>query len=68
MFREGDTSSVGKQNLWLFLHKTEKQNLMDNKIALCYEICENPNLLKLSGVSELRIKNQLDEGYQLCIN
>ena len=48
------------------LKKIEKQNLLDKKIVLCREICDNTALLKQVGVSEQRINSVLEEARQLC--
>jgi hypothetical protein len=48
------------------LTKKEKQILLDNNIVLCREICDKPASLKLANISELRIKNVLEEGRILC--
>ena len=48
------------------LSRNEKQNLLDNKIVLCREICEDPKLLHNAGVNEIRMKKVLEEGHLLC--
>lgn len=48
------------------LSRNEKQKLLDNKIVLCREICEHPEVLKQAGVSKIRLKSVLEEGHQLC--
>lgn len=48
------------------LRKTEKIFLLENKIVLCKEICENPRWLKEAGITEERIKEILEEGSLLC--
>ncbi len=50
------------------LKKNEKIDLLDKKVVLCKEICQNPKLLKSVGVSEERIKGILEEGTALCKN
>ena len=47
------------------LTKTEKQNLLDRKIVLCKEICDNEQYLVQAGVNQSRIKNVLKESQQL---
>ena len=48
------------------LTKGEKQNLLTSNIVLCREICDHPDILKNAGVDDVRIKNVLDEGMELC--
>lgn len=48
------------------LSKIEKQHLLDRKIVLCKEICDNPQYLIPAGVSPSRVKSVLEEGQQLC--
>ncbi len=48
------------------LTKIEKQLLLDKKIVLCKEICDNKQLLIQAGVTPGRIKSVLEEGKQLC--
>jgi len=48
------------------LTKTEKQQLLQNNIVLCREICSNEGHLRKIGVSPSRIKSILEEGHQLC--
>lgn len=48
------------------LTKTEKQSLLDRKIVLCKEICDNEQYLVQAGVNPTRIKNVLEEATQLC--
>ncbi|MGZ5281047.1 MAG: PD-(D/E)XK nuclease superfamily protein [Bacteroidia bacterium] len=48
------------------LSKHEKQNLLDSKVVLCREICDDPALLKVAGINEERIKGILEESYELC--
>jgi hypothetical protein len=48
------------------LTKTEKQQLLKNKVVLCKEICNNKNHLSAIGVTPSRIKSILNEGHQLC--
>lgn len=45
---------------------TEKQRLLDDKIVLCSQICENPGLLLKISIREPRLKKVLEEGHQLC--
>lgn len=48
------------------LTKVEKQRLLDAKIVLCKEICNNPNLLVTHGVSTKRLDTVLKEAQTLC--
>lgn len=48
------------------LTKTEKQRLLDRKIVLCKEICDNEQYLAQAGINPTRIKSVLEEGNQLC--
>ena len=50
------------------LSKSEKQTLLNNKIVLCSEVCQNPSLLKDAGLGEQRIKLILKEAQALCQN
>lgn len=48
------------------LTKIEKQQLLENDIVLCKEICDNENHLTTIGIESSRIKSILEEGRQLC--
>jgi len=48
------------------LTKIEKQQLLENNVVLCKEICDNENHLNTIGVKPSRIKSILEEGHQLC--
>lgn len=48
------------------LTKTEKQNLLEKKIVLSKEICDNKQHLIHAGVNPTRVKSVLDEAAQLC--
>lgn len=48
------------------LTKIEKQQLLENNVVLCKEICDNENHLNTIGVKPSRIKLILEEGHQLC--
>jgi hypothetical protein len=48
------------------LTKIEKQSLLDRKIVLCKEICDNEQYLVQAGVNPTRIKSVLEEATQLC--
>ncbi|MFV5703652.1 restriction endonuclease [Flavobacterium sp. XS2P12] len=48
------------------LTKIEKQQLLENDIVLCKEICNNENHLSIIGIESSRIKSILEEGSQLC--
>lgn len=50
------------------LSKAEKQKLLDNKIVLCLELCENPKLLYDLGMNDLKVKRIIEEGQMLCKN
>jgi len=50
------------------LSKAEKQKLLDNKIVLCLELCENPKLLYDLGMNDLKVKRIIEEGKMLCKN
>lgn len=44
----------------------DKQQLLDHKIVLCKEICDNPNLLSEYGINANRIDSILKEAQLLC--
>ncbi|OFY84518.1 MAG: ATPase [Bacteroidetes bacterium RIFCSPLOWO2_12_FULL_35_15] len=44
----------------------DKQQLLDHKIVLCKEICDNPNLLSENGINAKRIGPILKEAQLLC--
>lgn len=44
----------------------DKQQLLDHKIVLCKEICDNPNLLSEHGINAKRIDSILKEAQLLC--
>jgi len=48
------------------LTRIEKQKLLDMKVVLCKELCNNSFLLKKIGISSNREKKILAEGHQLC--
>lgn len=48
------------------LTKIEKQQLLENNVVLCKEICDNQNHLNTIGIKASRIKLILEEGHQLC--
>ena len=48
------------------LTKTEKNYLLDRKIVLSKEICDNEHYIVQAGVNSTRIKNVLEEASQLC--
>jgi hypothetical protein len=48
------------------LSKAEKQHLLERKIVLCKEICDNIQYLVQAGVNPSRIKSVLEEVTQLC--
>lgn len=48
------------------LTKSEKQHLLERKIVLVNEICENKNYLVQAGLNSARINTVLKEGNQLC--
>ena len=50
------------------ISKAEKQKLLDNKIVLCLELCENPKLLHDLGMNDLKVKRIIEEGQMLCKN
>lgn len=50
------------------ISKAEKQKLLDNKIVLCLELCENPKLLYDLGMNDLKVKRIIEEGQMLCKN
>jgi hypothetical protein len=49
------------------LTKHEKQMLLDRRIVLCQEICNNDILLTEIGVNSARINTIMSEAKQLCI-
>jgi len=48
------------------LTRREKQQLLDQKIVLCKEICSDEKLLEVAGVSPGRIGKVMNEARQLC--
>lgn len=48
------------------LTHAEKQRLLDLKIVLCKEICDNENYLYDIGMNESKVKKVMEEGLQLC--
>ncbi|MCX6312457.1 MAG: restriction endonuclease [Bacteroidetes bacterium] len=48
------------------LTKNEKRILLDNRIVLSKELCDNPNALVKAGITVSRIKTILDESNLLC--
>ena len=48
------------------LTRIEKQLLLDKKIVLCKELCDNPSLLSAINVSQKRWQSILQESNQLC--
>ena len=48
------------------LTRTEKQQLLDMKIVLCKEICNNAKLLSDLGMNEIKISKVMEEGQKLC--
>lgn len=48
------------------LTKVEKQRLLDSKIVLCRELCDNPKILTDINVKPARIKSVLEEANHLC--
>lgn len=48
------------------LSKKEKQQLLENNVVLCKEVCEDAAHLNKIGVSPSRIDSVLEEGRQLC--
>lgn len=48
------------------LSHAEKQQLLDMKIVLCKEICNNQKLLSDIGMNEMKIKKVIEEGQKLC--
>ena len=48
------------------LTRIEKQLLLDKKIVLCKELCDNPSLLPAINVSQKRWQSILQESNQLC--
>lgn len=48
------------------LTRSEKQKLLDKKIVLCKEICENENHLGNIGMNEAKAKKVIEEAKQLC--
>lgn len=48
------------------LTQQEKRSLLDNKIVLCSELCQDSRLLEKLGLKSSRIKAVINEGMQLC--
>ena len=48
------------------LTKAEKQHLLNKRIVLCKEICENQDLLGDLQISDARKEKVLKEGRSLC--
>ncbi|MBL7889051.1 MAG: restriction endonuclease [Bacteroidia bacterium] len=48
------------------LTRAEKQQLLDMKIVLCKEICNNTKLLSDLGMNEIKIGKVTEEGQKLC--
>jgi len=48
------------------LKKSEKQLLLDKKIVLCKQLCNDPNVLTTIGVKENRKKKILEDAHALC--
>lgn len=48
------------------LTKYEKQQLLEKDKVLCMDLCNQPGLLRLIGITEQRDKKILEEAYQLC--
>ena len=48
------------------LTKQEKRSLLENKIVLCKELCQHPDLLEKIGMKQKKINSVLEEGNQLC--
>lgn len=48
------------------LTRAEKQQLLDMKIVLCKEICNNAKLLSDLGMNEIKIGKVMEEGQKLC--
>lgn len=61
-----DTLGLYSVTCFPTLTKIEKQQLLENDIVLCKEICNNENHLNTIGIESSRIKSILEEGRQLC--
>jgi len=48
------------------LTQLEKRSLLDNKIVLCSELCQDTKLLEKLGLRPSRISAVINEGMQLC--
>lgn len=48
------------------LTRLEKQQLLNRKIVLCKEVCDNKKHLEDIGLNSIRIKKIIEEGSQLC--
>jgi len=48
------------------LTQLEKRSLLDNKVVLCSELCQDNKLLENLGLKSSRIKAVMNEGMQLC--
>jgi hypothetical protein len=48
------------------LTKSEKQQLLDHKVVLCKELCNDPGLLRRINVKQSKIKNILKEAERIC--
>lgn len=61
-----DTSGLHPLTCLTTLTKKEKQNLLSKELVLCSEICQQPELLSVVGISQQRHKNILKEARELC--
>jgi len=50
------------------LTKSEKQQLLENKIVLCQDLYHNPKILEKLRIKQNRIDNIIEETKQLCKN
>jgi len=48
------------------LKKSEKQELLNNNIVLCKQLCENPAVLNLIGIEQNSIKKIMEDARELC--
>lgn len=48
------------------LSNNQKQKLLENHIVLCKDICKEPNILSLTGMSKIEVEKVLSEAQAVC--
>jgi len=61
-----DTSGLHPITCLTSLTKSEKEKLLEQKIVLSKELCDNPQLLNAIGISSGRRERILKESFELC--